>query len=328
MRLTGTPSWLTARKQKRTAPPAAEAERQGPLQVWAFGGGKGGIGKTFLAGNLGATAALAGRKVIVVDLDLGGGNLHTCLGVRTASRVNLVDYLDHRVEDLEKVAIETAIPGLQLILGALSHPGAAETTRAQRIELFRKIRQLPAEVVILDLSAGTERQTLDFFLVADRSFVVTTPEPTAIENLYQFLRASYYRRLSHALSGSPVREVLRAAMDHRNERGIRTPGDLLSEVEKIDPDEAARFKKVIDALRPGLIVNQVRNSEEVKLGFSVRSVCRKHLGIDLDYIGYVNYDDAVWRSVKDRRLLVQAFPQSDGALYIRRIVKKLLEVGP
>ena len=296
-------------------------------QVWAFGGGKGGIGKTFLAANLGATVALAGRRVVLADLDLGGGNLHTCLGVRTGSRVNLLDYLDHRVDELEKVAIETAIPGMRLILGALSHPGAAETTRGQRIEMLRQIRALQADVVILDLSAGTGRQTLDFFLAASVRFMVTTPEPTAIENMYQFLRAAYYRRLAHALSGSPVREVLRAAMDQRNERGIRTPGDLLSEVEKIDSQEAARFKRVISEMRPRLIVNQVRDSDEVKLGFSLRGVCRKHLGVDLDYVGYVNFDDSVWRSVKDRQLLVQAFPQSDGAMYIRRIVKKLLEEG-
>ena len=327
MRLTGTPSWLSARQETSSSRKVRQEEPRPPTQVWAFGGGKGGIGKTFLAANLGATAALAGRRVVLVDLDLGGGNLHTCLGVRTGSRVNLLDYLDHRVEELEKVAIETAIPGLRLILGALSHPGAAETTRAQRTEMLRQIRALQADVVILDLSAGTERQTLDFFLASNLSFVVTTPEPTAIENMYQFLRAAYYRKLAHALSGSPVREVLRAAMDQRNERGIRTPGDLLSEVEKIDVQEAARFERVIADMRPRLIVNQVRNSDEVKLGFSLRGVCRKHLGINLDYVGYVNFDDCVWRSVKDRRLLVQAFPHSDGALYIRRIVKKLLEEG-
>lgn len=324
MRLTGTPSWLSARRETISSSGAQRVEPRRPVQVWAFGGGKGGIGKTFLAANLGAVAALAGRRVVLVDLDLGGGNLHTCLGVRTSSRVNLLDYLDDRVEELEKVAIETSVPGLRLVLGALSHPGAAETTRAQRTEMLRQIRHLQADVVILDLSAGTERPTLDFFLGADSSFVVTTPEPTAIENLYQFLRAVYYRRLAHALSGSPVRELLRDAMDQRNERGIRTLGDLLGEVEKIDEQESARFERVIAELRPSLIVNQVRNSDEVKLGFSLRSVCRRHLGVDLDYVGYVNYDDAVWRSVKERQLLVQAYPQSDGTLYIRRVAKKLL----
>ena len=98
MRLTGTPSWRSARRDTSSS---RGVQRGGPRplpQVWAFGGGKGGIGKTFLAANLGATVALAGRRVVLADLDLGGGNLHTCLGVRTGSRVNLLAYLDHRVE--------------------------------------------------------------------------------------------------------------------------------------------------------------------------------------------------------------------------------------
>jgi len=154
--------------------------------------------------------------------------------------------------------------------------------------------------------------------------VVTTPEPTAIENAYAFLRAAFYRRLATALSDSNVRELIRVAMDQRNERGIRTPGDLLGAIEQIDRAEGERFRRVLETFRPHLVVNQVRDTEEVKMGFSITSVCRKYFGIDIDYAGYICFDDNVWRSVKDRRPLVLAYPHSDGALYVRRIVKKLL----
>jgi flagellar biosynthesis protein FlhG len=297
----------------------------GAGQVWAVGGGKGGIGKTFLVANMGAVAAALGHRVILIDADLGGANLHTCLGVRGGSRVNLSDYLEERVVDLEKAAIETPVPGLRLILGALGHVGARETTQAQRSELVRAVRALPADLVILDLAAGTERATLDFFLVSDCSFIVTTPEPTAIENAYAFLRASYYRRLGHALATSSVRDLLRVAMDQRNDRGIRTPADLLDEVERLDSGEAQRFRRVLQEFRPRLILNQVRSPEEIKMGFSIRSVSRKYFGIDLEYVGYVNFDSAAWRSVKERTPLVLGYPQSDGALYIRRILKKIVE---
>jgi flagellar biosynthesis protein FlhG len=327
MRLTGTPNWLTIKKGKSPESGDDRSPPKGPGagQVWAVGGGKGGIGKSFLVANLGAVAATLGRRVILIDVDLGAANLHTCLGVRGGSRVNLSDYLEDRVADLEKAAIQTPIPGLRLILGALGHVGARETTRAQRSELLRAVRALPADLVILDLAAGTERATLDFFLVSDCSFVVTTPEPTAIENAYGFLRASYYRRLGHALSSSSVRDLLRVAMDQRNERGIRTPADLLEEIERLDPREGQGFRRVLEEFRPRLILNQVRSPEEVKMGFSIRSVCRKHFGIDVEYVGYVNFDNAAWRSVKERRPLVLAYPQSDGSLYIRRILKKILE---
>jgi flagellar biosynthesis protein FlhG len=290
-----------------------------------MGGGKGGIGKTFFAANLATIAARAGRRVIGIDADLGGANLHTTLGVRGASRVNLSDYFDDRVVDLEKAAVETPIPGLRLILGALGNAGQTDTTADQRRDLLRAIRKLPVDVVVLDLAAGIERSTLDFFVGSDSSFVVTTPEPTAVENAYAFLRAAFYRRLNRVLGDSPIRDLVRELMKSRNERGIQSPVDLLDEIDRIDPGEGARFRASLGGFRPRLMINQVRNSEDVKLGFSICSVCRKYFGIDVDYVGYVNHDDAVWRSVKERRPLVLGYPQSDSSVYIRRIAKKLLE---
>jgi flagellar biosynthesis protein FlhG len=186
------------------------------------------------------------------------------------------------------------------------------------------VRQLPADLVIFDLAAGTDRSMVDFFVAADDAFLITTPEPTAIENVYQFLRAAFYRRLAYALQDAGARDVIRIAMDQRNERGIRTPADLMLEIDRIDPAEGQRFRRLIERFHPHLVVNQVRDTEEVKMGFSIKSVCKKYFGIEVDYAGYICFDDNVWRSVKERRPLVLAYPRSDGALYIRRIVKKLL----
>ncbi|MCJ7664955.1 MAG: P-loop NTPase, partial [Desulfobacterales bacterium] len=49
--------------------------------IWAIAGGKGGIGKSFVTANLGIALCERGKKVIVVDADLGGANLHTLLGI-------------------------------------------------------------------------------------------------------------------------------------------------------------------------------------------------------------------------------------------------------
>lgn len=322
MRLTGTPSWLSGKAQG--ANPATDATSRGPTRVWAVGGGKGGIGKSFLVANLATVAARSGRRVTVIDADLGGANLHTCLGVRMAERVSLSDYIEGRIADLEKAALETPIPGLRLIAGTLGHTGTVETNQEQRAQLVARVRELSADLVIFDLAAGTDRSTLDFFLEADESILVTTPEPTSVENAYGFLKAAFFRKLANAMRTSPVKELVRTAMDQRNERGIRTPTDLLVEVSQLDADECARFRKMLDEFRPRLIINQVRSTDEVKLGFSMRSVCRKYFGLDVDYVGYINFDDSVWRSIKGRRPLVLAYPQSDGALYIRQIVKKML----
>jgi flagellar biosynthesis protein FlhG len=293
-------------------------------RVWAIGGGKGGIGKSFLAVNLATVAARMGWRVLLIDADLSGANLHTCLGVRGGNRVNLSDYLYDRVVDIDKAVIDTAVPGLRLIMGALDHTGMAETSRAQRENLFQALGKLPVDLVVFDLAAGADRATLDFFLETDEGVIIATPEPTSIENAYGFLRAAFYRRLARTMSTSPIRDLIREAMDRRNERGIRTPTDLFKEIGQLDPDEETRFRQALENFRPRLVVNQVRDSEEIKLGFSMRSVCRKFFGINLEYLGYICFDDAVWRSVKESRPLVLAYPQSDAALYIRRIVHKML----
>ncbi len=293
-------------------------------QIWALGGGKGGIGKSFLAANIATVAARTGRRVLLIDADLGGANLHTFLGVRAAERVNLSDFLADRVRDLEKVTLDTPVPGLRLVAGAMGHTGAAGTSSMQRASLMQAIRRLPFDMVVLDLSAGSDLSTIDFFLQADEGLMVTTPEPTAVENGYAFLRAALYRRLALAMQNSSAYELVREAMDRRNERGMRTPSDLLQEIEERDAHEGDRARDVVAGFRPRLVVNQVRSSEEVKLGFSMQSVCRKYFGLEVEYIGYVSFDDCVWRSIQERRPLVLSHPESDGSLYVRRIAKKML----
>ena len=60
--------------------------------IWAVGGGKGGTGKTLLTANMGIELARSDRKVLLIDADLGGANLHTCLGISNA-KITLGDFL-------------------------------------------------------------------------------------------------------------------------------------------------------------------------------------------------------------------------------------------
>jgi flagellar biosynthesis protein FlhG len=322
MRLSEPSSWP---QDRREPAPQQPADRSGGVRVWAIGGGKGGIGKSFLAANAATVAARSGRRVMLVDADLGAANLHTCLGVRSGPRSNLLDCLEGGDSDLERIAVETPVPNLRLILGALSRAGAAETRYEQRKLLMEQVRRLRADVVVFDLAAGTDRAAVDFFLEADQRLLLTTPEPTAIENAYGFLRASFFRLLAQGLRASHVRDLVREAMDRRNAQGIRSPADLLAAIERIDRPEAQRFQQLVADYRPRLVVNQVQTSDEVRLGFQMRSVCRKLFGIEIDYLGYINDDEHVRRSIAERRPLVLGYPQSDCALYVRQIVKKMLQ---
>ena len=288
-----------------------------------IGGGKGGVGKTFVVANVAAALARAGLQVVAVDADLEGANLHTCLGV-PKPQSSLADFVSQREDDLQKLIVETPIPNLSLIAATRAHITTPQPGQARRVQLMRALRAISADVVLIDLGAGTHSAVMDYFMIGDDGVVVMTPEPTSVENAYAFMRSAFYRRLRLAMVSVDVQNVMSMAMDQRNERGIRTPFDLLREIEAIDPVEGARFVETMRSFRPRIIVNEVQTAEDIRLGFSVRSVCRKYFGIESEYLGYVNRENAARESVRSRTPLVETKPGTDAARYLRRIAAKLL----
>jgi len=131
-------------------------------KLWSIGGGKGGIGKSMVTLGLGVALARLGKKVILIDGDLGGANLHTLMGVRYP-HVTLEHFLTKKVARLEDTVIDTAVEGIGLICGADDLLGSANPTYAQKIRLLTQIEELPAQYVLLDLGAGTSFNTLDIF---------------------------------------------------------------------------------------------------------------------------------------------------------------------
>jgi flagellar biosynthesis protein FlhG len=124
--------------------------------------------------------------------------------------------------------------------------------------------------------------------------------------------------------GHGVRKLVTTAMDQRNERGLRTPLDLLREIESIDTADGARFVQTMREFTPRIVVNNVRTAEDIKLGFAVASVCRKYFGIEADYLGYVNQDDDVRLSIAAHKPLAEFRPNSDASIYLQRIARKLI----
>ncbi|MDG2333167.1 MAG: P-loop NTPase [Myxococcota bacterium] len=295
----------------------------GPRLI-AIGGGKGGVGKTFVTTNVALTLARMGHRVVAVDADLDGANLHTCLGV-PSPEVSLADFVAGRMSEPEKLLVQTREPNLQIIAGTHSNLNQPQPGQTRRVELLRGLRRLAADFVLIDLGAGSQPAALDYFLVADEGLLVMRPEPTSVENAYSFLRAAFYRRLRLAARGHGVRELVDQAMDQRNERGIRTPYDLMREIEAVDPVEGRRFIQTMRAFSPRVVVNEARTAADIKLGFAVVSVCEKFFGFKADYLGYVNYQDEARESVAARKPLCDYMAESEAATYLSRISNKLAE---
>jgi flagellar biosynthesis protein FlhG len=273
-------------------------------RIVAVGGGKGGIGKSLVSANLAIELARRGRRVVLVDADLGGANLHTCLGIDQPRRT-LSDFIERRVERIDDVASPTGIANLSLISGATDHLDVANPRHAQKMRLLRHLHQLDVEYAILDLGAGTSQIVLDFFLVSDAGVLVLVPEPTSIENAYRFIKAAYWRRLRSVAGVFGYELLLRALLESGT---FRSPVELVQAVAERDPEAAENLLWQLEAFRPRLVVNQARTSQDVEVGAAVASAWRRYFGLAMDYLGAIDYDDDVWRAVRARRPLLLERP--------------------
>ncbi|UCD86179.1 MAG: P-loop NTPase [Deltaproteobacteria bacterium] len=293
-------------------------------QIWALGGGKGGIGKSMVVGGMGIHIAQLGKKVILADTDLGGANLHTCLGL-PLPKVTLDDFIKRRVEKLEDVVCETNCDNLGLISGAQEFLAAANPKHAQKIRLLKKLQSLDIDYLILDLGSGTSFNILDFFLISDNGIIMMVPEPTSVENTYRFLKGAFYRRLRRVTIYREIRELIELALDQKNIRGIKTPRDLVEEIERMDKKLGRILSEEAFKFRPKLIINQVRMDKDIELGFSVKNICSQYLGIQLDYLGYIYYDDCVWQSVRKKKHPILEYPDSKASVGIKMVANNLLQ---
>ncbi|BBO72502.1 ATP-binding protein [Desulfosarcina alkanivorans] len=297
-------------------------------QVWAVGGGKGGIGKSVLSILISVALAESGKDTVVIDGDLGGANLHTFMGIRTPSRT-LNDFISRQVDKLDDVCMGTEQKGLRIICGASEVLTLANLQYTQKIKILQAISRIDADHVILDLGAGTGFNTLDFFLSAHRQIVVMTPQPVAIQNAYAFVRNAVYRTLSRLTSRRPsLGGLVKAAMNPKNDMQVRTVGALLDRMaENGDPAEAAAMAAHLNRIRPALITNMVREPRDKNAGRIIQMVSKKHLMIQAQIGGGVYFDPQINAMVSAMEPLTRVDRNSNAIQSALAIVSNLKNTG-
>jgi flagellar biosynthesis protein FlhG len=299
--------------------PVASARRR-TRRVISIGGGKGGIGKSLISANLGIELARRGKKVVLVDADLGGANLHTTLGIDLPRRT-LSDFFERKVQRIEDVVTPSGVENLGLISGALDHLDAANPRYAQKMRFLRHVQQMDVDYAILDLGAGTHSNTLDFFLVSDHGVLVLVPEPTAVENAYRFVKAAFWRRMRNVAQVYGYDPLLRKVMETGT---FKSPVDLVASFSERDPDAGRNLARHLAGFRPRLVVNQARTAQDADIGHAVVSAWRKYFGLEMDFLGTISYDDEMWRAVRARRPLLVDRPDVPSARAFGAIADALL----
>jgi flagellar biosynthesis protein FlhG len=290
-------------------------------RIWAIGGGKGGTGKSFVAANLGLHLASLDRDVVLLDADLGAPNLHTLLGLRP-SHPDLGDFLTGAVPSLEAAAVATPYRNLRLIKGSENILFIANVAHFRKLRLLRQVRQLATQNVILDLGTGSSYNTLDFFLSANPGVVVTTPEPTAIENTYLFLKSCIMRVLKLYMDHYKIRDLHQKMLD-QIEKNSQSLYSFFKSLMETDRSYGTILYRALRTFRPCLVMNKARGEEDVRLGRSVADVARKYLLIDMKYLGAIPYDDDVAGSLRALRPYYPDHRNAAAAKAIRQMSEDL-----
>ncbi len=290
-------------------------------KIYPIGGGKGGIGKSFISASLGTLIAKHGKKVVLIDLDLGASNLHTFLGMAAPGN-GLDRFLNKSENSLAKVAVPTPITNLFLISSSRCSFEIANLYYAQKIKLIKAIRALPFDYVLLDLGAGTHFNTLDFFLTSDTGVVVCTPEPTSIENAFRFIKATYLRKLKQIVKRNAFDARVRSAVLNSNS-GKLSSDDIIDMVLKYDPENEAHLKARIAGFHFKLILNQFRKNVDTALGDKMKAVCNRHFYSPFEFLGRIEFDERVFDSIYARKLYVKTYPATTAAVELKQLAELL-----
>lgn len=308
--------------------PGNDGSRHPAPQIWAVGGGKGGIGKSVISILIAVALAESGNDTVVIDGDLGGANLHTFMGMRTPVKT-LHDFIGRQADGLEEICIGTEQPGLRIICGASEVLTLANLPYAQKNKLLQAITRIRADHVVIDLGAGTGFNTLDFFLAAHHQIVVMTPQPVAIQNAYAFVRNAVYRTLSRLTSRRPSLErLVKTAMDPKNDMQVKTVRQLLDRIAADGhPSDADEMAGHLQRMRPALVTNMVRLPREKNAGRIIQMVARKHLMIRAEHGGGVYYDRQINALVSAMEPLTRIRRDGDALRSSQAIVAHLYADG-
>ncbi|MCA9674406.1 MAG: P-loop NTPase, partial [Myxococcales bacterium] len=292
--------------------------QRNPGRLIAVGGGKGGVGKSVVSSNLAIAIAALGAKVTVIDLDLGAANLHTLFGI-ARPEVGLQDFLDREVE-LAETTTRTSAYGVSLIAGS-SQVGVANISHKQKQRLMSHIRQLPGDVILLDLGAGTTFNTLDFVDLADLRVVVMTPQMTSLQNAYSFLKAAVHRSVQLAADTGEEREVLATAV--AQVKDTQRMGTLMAALAARSPVLARRCESLLAHYGTVVVGNQVRDDRDVQIIGNMARMIRDFLQIPAPIQALIRDSAVIRDSVNARRpMLLEG--GGAAATELRRLAQALL----
>ena len=272
--------------------------------------GKGGVGKSLLAANLAIALAKQGHPTVAVDMDLGGSNLHTYLGIPN-KYAGIGDYLKGRKRSLDELILQTDIPLLRFLPGDGKTPFMANIPSGQRLVLLEKLLTIPTKYLIVDLGAGSSLNTMNFFGMTHKGVMVTTFETSAIMNCMMFLRNFTLANITSLVrQQKEIHDMLFTAFRNPQEHGGLRINPILKKVAEIDKDLAEKIRKKCKLYHPRIIFNMGDHPNDLNILDKIDTTLRKNLDMEAEYFGFIFYDEVVRSSVRKNQTIIPNHPKS------------------
>jgi flagellar biosynthesis protein FlhG len=179
--------------RSRNSAPAGRGASSGEKEGWegkktrivTITSGKGGVGKTNISVNMALAYARMGKKVVVMDADLGLANVNVILNL--IPKFNLYHVI-RKQKTMREIMVDTEY-GISIVAGASGFSKIANLNEEERQNFIEELNTLSsADIIIIDTSAGVSSNVLDFIAAADDAVIITTPEPTAITDAYGIIK--------------------------------------------------------------------------------------------------------------------------------------------
>lgn len=288
-------------------------------RVISVASGKGGVGKSVVSVNLALVLARKEKQVVLADLDVGGADAHVLVGLLNPP-LTLTDFLNHRIERLDDLAQGLLIhPNLRIIPGTGDTLATANMAYSQKKRLIRNFRDIRADVIIVDIGAGTGYHALDFFLMADHHLAVATPDPTSVLDLYRFIKLAAIRRV---LSMFVMRDVMAERLANRDYSSVE---EVLDVAGKTDESGRSIAESTLKAFQPALILNRVSGRARVNVP-QLKKLLKEYVGGDLTLLGEIPEDPAMEQAVRAYVPVVQHTPSSPAAVALVKTGETLLQL--
>ena len=292
-------------------------------QIIPIASGKGGVGKSLLSANLAIALGQSGKKVVLVDLDLGASNLHLAIGHHPGS-ASLGSWFTEK-SDFKDIVSPTDYRNVSFIAGDSQIPDLTSLKHAQKVKLIRNLNNIDADYVILDLGAGTHQFILDMFLLSPQGIVVTAPAVTATLNGYLFLKNAVFRLLYTTFKrGTPGRQYLdELKKDSQTMQKLYIP-QLVQQLYQIDTHNTQIFMRRMSQFRPRLVMNMIEDPKDADKVTRIKNSCNQYLGLDIEYLGVLFRDMLQDKALASQLPVIVYKPQSVLGQAIYRIGDKVL----